>query len=74
MKASTLALTIQAVAQFSGANAISAYAVSMSKSVGFQTEPYIAAVTIATLRIAGSLLSLFVLRSPFIIYNICHCT
>ena len=63
LKASTLALTIQAVAQFSGANAISAYAVSMSKSVGFLTEPYIAAVTIATLRITGSLLSLFVLRS-----------
>ena len=62
LKASALALTIQAVAQFSGANAVSAYAVHMCESVGFVTEPYLPAVAIAIFRIAGSLLSLFVLR------------
>ena len=64
VKAASLALIIQFLVQFSGANAVSAYAVNMAESVGFVAEPYLPAVAITALRIGGSILSLLVLRLP----------
>ena len=62
IKATTLALVVQFLVQFSGANAVSAYAVNMAETVGFTAEPYLPAVSITALRIAGSILSLLILR------------
>ena len=62
IKAASLALVIQFLVQFSGANAVSAYAVNMAEAVGFTAEPYLPAVSITALRIAGSILSLLILR------------
>ena len=62
IKATSLALVIQFLVQFSGANAVSAYAVNMAETVGFTAEPYLPAVSITALRIGGSILSLLILR------------
>ena len=62
IKATTLALVVQFLVQFSGANAVSAYAVNMAETVGVTAEPYLPAVAITALRIAGSIFSLLILR------------
>ena len=56
-------LVIQFLVQFSGANAITANAVSMASQVGFGIQQAaLPAIGIAGLRIGGSLLSLVVLK------------
>jgi hypothetical protein len=63
VKATLLVLSIQFLAQSSGANAISAYAIAMSDSIGFGSNPYLPAIAITSVRIGGSLLSFIVLRN-----------